>query len=257
MSRLIAALYGVVSYLVFFLTFLYLIGFVSGFAVPRHVDSGVSGALLPALLVNLLLIALFGVQHSVMARPAFKRRLTQLISPAIERSTFVLAGSIALIVLFWQWRPLTAELWRVDSSAGAMALLGLQGLGWAMVLVSTFLINHFELFGLRQVYDHLRRRPAAPHRFVTPLLYRIVRHPIMLGFLIAFWATPVMTAGKLLFAAGMTTYILIGVSFEERDHAHTLGREYEEYRERVPGLVPGTKGFGRKRVTAARPPLAG
>lgn len=252
MSRLIAAVYGVVSYLVFFLTFLYLIGFVSGLLVPKHVDSGASGALLTALLVNLALIALFGVQHSVMARPAFKRRVTQLISPAIERSTFVLAGSVALIVLFWQWRPLTAELWRVDQPIGAMVLLGLQGIGWAMVLVSTFLINHFELFGLRQVYDHLRRRPAAPHRFVTPFLYRIVRHPIMLGFLIAFWATPVMTAGKLLFAAGMTTYILIGVSFEERDLAHTLGGDYEAYRERVPGLVPGSKVFGRKRVTAAR-----
>lgn len=258
MPRLIAAVYGVASYLAFFLTFLYLIGFVSGFVVPKHVDSGDSGevgALLPALLVNLLLIALFGVQHSVMARPAFKRRLTKIISPAVERSTFVLAGSVALIVLFWQWRPMTAELWRVDQPGAAMMLLGLQATGWAMVLVSTFLINHFELFGLKQVYDHLRQRPASPHRFVTPVLYRIVRHPIMLGFLLAFWATPVMTAGKLLFAAGMTTYILIGVHFEERDLARTFGAEYEGYRDRVPGLVPGAKWRGRNRIPAPPRPL--
>lgn len=239
MSRMIAALYGVASYLVFFLTFLYLIGFVSGFVVPKHVDSGAAGALLPALFVNLLLIALFGVQHSVMARPAFKRRVTRLIAPAVERSTFVLAGSVALIVLFWQWRPLPAELWRVDSTIGATTLLGLQGLGWAMVLVSTFLINHFELFGLRQVYDHLRQRPAAPHRFVTPLLYRIVRHPIMLGFLIAFWATPAMSAGHLLFALVTTGYILVAVKYlEERDLVAQFGDTYRDYQRRVPMLLP-------------------
>lgn len=150
-------------------------------------------------------------------------------------------------MLFWQWQPITTELWRVDHPA-----LGVQATGWAMVLVSTFLINHFELFGLRQVYDHLRQRPESPHRFVTPFLYRIVRHPIMLGFLLAFWATPVMTAGKLLFAAGMTTYILIGVHFEERDLARTLGAEYEDYRERVPGLVPGAKWRSRNRMPAPR-----
>jgi protein-S-isoprenylcysteine O-methyltransferase Ste14 len=239
MSRVLAAVYGVLSYLLFFVTFLYLIGFVSGYVVPKHVDSGVAGPVALALAIDVLLIALFGIQHSVMARPAFKRWITRFVSPAIERSTYVLMASLTLVFLFWQWRPLGGEIWRVEQPIARMTLLILQAAGWLVVLFSTFLVSHFELFGVKQVYDNLRRRPPTPHRFVTPLLYRLVRHPIMVGFLMAFWITPVMTVGRLLFAIGMTTYIMVGVRYEERDLVQTFGDEYERYRGQVPAFIPG------------------
>ena len=239
MSRVLAAVYGVFSYLLFFVTFLYLIGFVSGYVVPKHVDSGVPGPVALALAIDVLLMALFGIQHSVMARPAFKRWITRFVSPAVERSTYVLMASLTLALLFWQWRPLAGEIWRVEQPVLRTTLLALHAAGWLVVLFSTFLVSHFELFGLRQVYDHLRKRSPTPHRFVTPLLYRLVRHPIMVGFLMAFWFTPVMTVGRLLFSIGMTTYIMVGVRYEERDLVQAFGDEYERYRGQVPAFLPG------------------
>jgi methanethiol S-methyltransferase len=241
MTRLAFLLYSVAAYAVFLGAFLYLIAFVANIAVPRSIDIGPDASPLVALAINLALIALFGVQHSVMARPAFKRWITRFVSPAIERSTFVLAASLVLVLLFWQWRPLTATVWQADGALGT-ALLAASALGWGTVLLSTFLINHFDLFGLRQAWLHFLQRPLVPLVFRTTLLYKLVRHPIMLGFLIAFWFTPHMTLGHLLFAAGMTLYILIGVRHEERDLVQALGDEYVKYRRETPAFVPGLPG---------------
>ena len=243
MSRLSALFYGAACYAVFLAVFLYAIPFVAGFGVPKHIDNGVSASLPIALAINLVLLTLFALQHSVMARPAFKRWWTRFVPPAVERSTFVLATSLVLALLYWQWRPLPLRLWDVESDAARWALYGLSAVGWLLVLASTFLINHFDLFGLRQVWRHARGQGPAPEApFVVRALYRIVRHPIMLGFLIAFWATPTMSLGHLLFALVTTGYILVAVKFlEERDLVAQYGEAYRDYQRRVPMLLPWRK----------------
>jgi protein-S-isoprenylcysteine O-methyltransferase Ste14 len=238
MSRIGIFVYGVVAYLIFLVTFLYAIGFVGDFAVPRSIDSAREGPLVAALAIDLALLALFALQHSVMARPAFKRWWTRIVPEAAERSTYVLLSSLALLLLFWQWRPLGGVVWDVSDPIGRALLHGLFASGWVTVLVATFLINHFDLFGLRQVWLHLRGRPYRPLGFATPGLYRYVRHPLYVGWLLAFWATPTMTATHLVFALTTTAYILVAVRLEERDLAAVHGEEYAEYRRRVPMLVP-------------------
>jgi len=238
MGPILALAYGVAAYFVFLCTFLYAIGFVSGVVVPKTVDTGSPGPIGEALVINVLLLSLFAVQHSVMARKPFKRWLTQFVPASIERSTYVLLASLALILVFWQWRPIPAIVWEAANPALAMALLGLSLLGWLIVLLSTFLINHFELFGLQQVLLNMIGKDAAEPRFRTPLLYKPVRHPLYLGFIIAFWATPVMTAGHLLFALVTTVYILVAIALEERDLIDLFGDEYRRYRQRVAMLVP-------------------
>ena len=238
MGPILAVAYGVAAYFVFLCTFLYAIGFVSGVVVPKTVDTGPAGPIGEALVINVLLLSLFAIQHSVMARKPFKRWLTQFVPASIERSTYVLLASLALILVFWQWRPIPAIVWEAANPALATALLGLSLLGWLIVLLSTFLINHFELFGLQQVLLNMIGKDAAEPRFRTPLLYKLVRHPLYLGFIIAFWATPVMTAGHLLFALVTTVYILVAIALEERDLIDLFGDEYRRYRQRVAMLVP-------------------
>jgi protein-S-isoprenylcysteine O-methyltransferase Ste14 len=239
MGRIIAFVYGVVSYAIFFATFLYAAGFV-GNLVPKGMDAPPVSPLGTSLLIDLGLLGLFAVQHSVMARPAFKQLWTRVVPEPVERSTYVLASSLALLLLFWQWRPLGGLVWDIDNPVGRAAMHGAFAFGWLLVLVTTFLINHFEIFGLRQVWFHLRGRPYEPLPFKTPGPYRLVRHPLYVGWFFAFWATPTMTATHLLFAVATTAYILIAIQFEERDlvNAHP---EYAEYRNRVPMLVPGTR----------------
>jgi protein-S-isoprenylcysteine O-methyltransferase Ste14 len=238
MGRLLGFLYGLAAYLVFFGTILYAIGFVTGLFVPKTIDTGTVVPLAEALIVNVLLMALFAVQHSVMARKQFKQWWTQYIPRSVERSTYVLLASLALILLFWQWRPIPTVLWQVADPQLALAVTGVSMIGWVLVFLSTFLINHFELFGLHQVANNLTGRPMPQVRFRTPVLYKVVRHPIYLGFIIAFWIAPVMTVGHLLFAAVTTAYIFVGIWLEERDLVEMFGDEYRSYRNRVAMLVP-------------------
>jgi len=233
----IAFLYGLVSYVIFLVVFLYAMGFVGGFLVPKTLDSGPAGPVGLALAVDVLLLGLFAVQHSVMARPGFKRWWTQLVPRSVERSTYVLAASLILALLFWQWRPIAGTLWHVEG-AGAAVLWTLYAAGWVIVLLATFMINHFDLFGLRQVYLRLTGSAYTNVEFKTVAFYKFVRHPIMLGFLIAFWATPHMTMGHLLFAVATTGYIFIGILLEERDLSAAHGESFARYRAAVPMIVP-------------------
>jgi len=238
MSRFAGLVFGVVVYAFFLATFLYTIGFVAGVPGLKTIDSGAAGDPWLALGIDVVLLGLFAVQHSVMARRGFKRWWTRIVPAPLERSSFVLAASLAVALLIWQWRPLPEPVWVVDGRTAAALLTGLAGLGWAMVLIATFLINHFELFGLQQVFENWRGRRFEPPAFRTPALYKLVRHPIYLGFILAFWATPRMSQGHLLFALATTGYILIGIFFEERDLIARFGDEYRRYRRQVPMLLP-------------------
>ena len=239
MGPFLSLLYGLFAYVFFLCTFLYAVGFLGNVYVPKTIDSGAPVPLVDALVVNLALLGLFAVQHSVMARRGFKRWWTRIVPPAVERSTYVLAATLALALLLWQWRPIAEPvIWRVENPAAVQALSAVFWLGWGVLLLATFLINHFELFGLRQVFARLVEHPIPEAEFRTPFLYRYVRHPIYLGFVLGMWAAPVMTAGHLLFAAGGTGYILIGIWFEERDLVAQFGDQYRRYRERVSMLLP-------------------
>lgn len=242
MSRSLAVLYGGACYTAFLVTFLYAIAFVAGVGVPKHIDNGPSAPLMTALSINIALLALFAVQHSGMARPAFKQWWTRFVPQPIERSTFVLVSSLVLLLMFWQWRPLPQLVWHVENGLAGGFLWAISLLGWLLVLTSSFTIDHFELFGLRQVWLHARRRSAKDEPFVLRAMYRIVRHPLMLGFLIAFWVTPVMSLGHLLFAVVVTGYIVVAVKFlEERDLVAVHGDAYRDYQRRVPMLLPWRK----------------
>jgi len=238
MKRLFYVLYGLATYGVFFGTFLYAVGFVTGIGVPKDIETGPSGPAGTALFIDVLLLSVFALQHSIMARQSFKRWWTRLVPPPVERSTYVLFASLALILVFWQWRPIPAVVWQIESETVVLALTALSLVGWGMVLFSTCLINHFELFGVQQAIQGFLGRSAQEPRFRTPVLYKVVRHPIYLGFVIAFWATPLMSVGHLLFAAVTTGYILVGIAFEERDLIRHFGDEYRRYRDAVPMLFP-------------------
>jgi protein-S-isoprenylcysteine O-methyltransferase Ste14 len=253
MGKFLAFCYGLAAYLVFFFTFLYAIGFVSGLVVPKTIDTGTLVPIGEALVINIFLMSVFALQHSVMARKPFKRWLTEFVPASIERSTYVLLASLALILLFWQWRPIPTVVWQVVDPQIAMAVMGLSFFGWLLVLFSTFLINHFELFGLHQVAVNLAGRTIPEPHFKTPVLYKVVRHPIYLGFIIAFWAAPVMTVGHLLFAAVTTAYIFVGIFLEERDLTELFGDEYRRYRQRVGMLIP----FWRPSRQPHSPPMQG
>jgi len=238
MKKLLALVYGVLAYAFFFCTFLYAIAFIGNVAVPKTIDTGAATALPRAVVVDAVLLSLFALQHSIMARQGFKRAWTRLVSPHLERTTFVLAASGALALLLWQWRPIPAPVWDVRGTALGTALAGAFWLGWGLLLLATFLIDHFELFGLRQVWAYARGREFHGPEFKTPGLYRLVRHPIYLGFVIAFWSTPLMSMGHLMFSVMTTGYILVGICFEERDLIAAYGQRYREYRARVPMLIP-------------------
>ncbi|TCN52712.1 protein-S-isoprenylcysteine O-methyltransferase Ste14 [Rhodococcus sp. SMB37] len=237
-SRLLVTGYGVCAYLIFLAVFLYAIGWVERLVVPRNIDQGPRAPAGIAIVIDLALLSLFAVQHSVMARPWFKRRWIRIVPEPAERSTYVLLASAALALVMWQWRPLPHPIWDIDSSPLRILLYALSLAGFGLVLVSTFAINHFDLFGLRQVIRNQRGQPPAANAFRIPLLYRSVRHPLYLGFLVAFWVAPTMSVGHLLFAAVTTAYVLVAIRFEEHDLVATFGERYRAYRTRVPMIVP-------------------
>jgi protein-S-isoprenylcysteine O-methyltransferase Ste14 len=241
--RVFALSYGVICYAIFFVAFLYLIGFLANSVVPKTIDSGVPGASGWALLVNSALLALFGLQHSVMARPGWKRVMTRVVPPAVERSTYVLASSIVLALMYWLWQPMPDVIFAAESPIAVGGLTALYLAGYGVLLYSTFLIDHFDLFGLRQVFLRAMGKTYTEKRFATPALYKLIRHPLYLGWIVVFWATPSFTVGHLLFASFMTTYIFLAIPLEERDLAAQLGAPYERWREQTPAFIPR---FGRK-----------
>jgi protein-S-isoprenylcysteine O-methyltransferase Ste14 len=248
-KRLLFFTYGLVAYVIFLATFLYAIAFVGGFAVPSRLDGPLQTSLLSAIAIDCLLLTIFAVQHSVMARRRFKERWTQIVPWAIERSTYVLCASLALLLLFWQWRPIGIQVWSVEHAGARLALWTLFALGWGTVLVVTFLINHFDLFGLRQVWLPLVGKPYTRITFRTPMPYRFVRHPLYFGFLLAFWMTPTMTLAHLVFAVATTAYIVLAIQFEERDLVREHGAAYESYRRSVPMLLPRPRPAARQAKT--------
>lgn len=248
MKKLTIFLYGVAAYFLFFGVFVYAIFWVGNILVPNSIDAAPMGPLGEALMIDVLLVALFGLQHSIMARKSFKRMITKIIPDACERSTYVLMSSIMLGCMVFFWQPLGGEIWHVESQAGQIALYALFGLGWSILFLASFLINHFELFGLQQVWHELRNKAAKGVQFKMPFLYKMVRHPIYLGWIIGVWATPIMTVTHLAFAILTTTYIFIGVYFEERDLVKELGMDYVDYKRQVPMIIPG---FGKGKRLAA------
>ena len=248
MAGLVAVIYGVVAYGFTLVALLYLIGFVGNLIVPKSIDSGAAGPLLQSVIVDTMLIGLFAIQHSVMARQGFKRWWTRIVPPSVERSTYVLFASFALLLLYWQWQPIPTPVWTVNHPIAAGAIDAVFWLGWVVLVASTFLLSHFELFGLSQVFARLFGKPPSDAKFRTPLLYRHVRHPIYLGILLAVWATPAMTAGHLLFSVVITGYILIGIQLEEHDLIEQFGDRYRRYRRHAAMLVP----FSRRSFAASQ-----
>ncbi len=244
MKKIIILIYGILAYIIFLISFLYSIGFVNNLWVPKGIDSGVETNVITALLINVGLLSLFAIQHSVMARPSFKKWWIQIIGKPAERSTYILLTSLALLLIFWKWQPMTATVWTIENNTIAVGIQVLYFIGWLIVLLSTFMISHFELFGLTQIIDNLKNRVSKSPSFQVNYFYGLTRHPIMLGFLIAFWATPTMTTGHLLFAAVTTVYILVAVKYlEERDLKKALGVTYVSYQNEVPMIIPFTKLF--------------
>lgn len=242
MKKSIIFIYGIIAYFIFLISFLYAIGFVGNIIVPKAIDSGAETTMYSSIFINVILLSVFALQHSIMARPVFKRWFTTIISPAMERSTYILLSSLALILIYWQWKPITTIVWETENTILSGIITGIFFLGWLIVLLSTFMINHFELFGLAQIFDNLKNKKTPNPKFQTNYLYKLVRHPLMLGFLIAFWATPTMTVGHLLFTLVTTIYIFVAVKFlEEKDLRKTIGEKYETYQKEVPMIIPFTK----------------